>query len=211
MMKKFFLGALVVFCTLQMLAQVKVGIKAGVLSSIVNDEGSYTFDSDGIDALKIQFNEAPMSLHGGLYMQATLGTFMIRPEVVYSTNKHSFLVEDITNMSPPTIMEEAYHQLDIPLLFGFKLGPLRLNAGPVGHLHMGSSSDLTNIDTYRGSFEELTYGWQGGIGLHIKRLNIDVRYEGNFNKFGDHITIMDNNFNFDSQEARFMASIGFDF
>jgi hypothetical protein len=192
-------------------AQFSIGLKGGVHTSLVDDDQNYTLDSEGFEALSIQFNEASYSFHGGLFMQAELGSFIFRPELVYSTNRHSFLIEDIKNMNPPTVLEESYQQLDIPVLFGAKLGFVLFNVGPVGHLHLNSSSELTDLDGYKGKFQEMTYGWQGGIGFDIRKFHLDLRYEGNFNKFGDHITIADTNFNFDNQASRFMASIGYSF
>lgn len=192
-------------------AQFSVGLKGGLHTSIVGDNENYSFDSEGLEALKLQFNEASYSFHGGLFVQAELGNFIFRPELIYSTNKHSYIIEDIKNMNPPTVLEESYQQLDIPILFGAKMGFVRFNLGPVGHIHLNSFSELADLDGYESKFQEMTYGWQAGIGFDIRKVHIDFRYEGNFNKFGDHISIGNTDFNFDDQASRLMASVGFAF
>ena len=40
---------------------------------------------------------------------------------------------------------------------------------------------------------------------------IDLRYEGNFSKFGDHITFFGDEYKFDQSAARFLISLGFMF
>lgn len=211
MLKNFFVALSLLFLSTTLNAQFTAGIKGGLHNSLVNDGQAYTFNAEGVEALKLEFSEALYSFHGGLYAQAQLGKLIIRPELVYSSNKHAFLIEDLKNMNSPQIVEESYQQLDIPVLFGTKFGFVRLNAGPVGHLHLNDTSDLVDFEGYSSRFKEMTYGWQGGIGFDIKRFSLDVRYEGNFNKFGDHITIGDTDFNFDGQANRFLASVGFSF
>ena len=73
---------------------------------------------------------------------------------------------------------------------GCKFGPLRLMAGPEGHVFLNSTSGLLDIDGYRQDFKGLTLGWQGGVGLDLWNLVVDIRYQGNFNNFGDHITFL---------------------
>lgn len=211
MVRNYFVIAFMLISVSFAQAQLSAGLKGGLHTSLVGDNENYTFDNEGLEELKLQFNEASYSFHGGLFLQAELGNFVFRPELVYSSNRHSFLIEDLKNMAPPTVLEESYQQLDIPVLFGAKFGFLRMNLGPVGHLHLNSTSELTDIDGYKSKFQEMTYGWQGGIGIDIRKVHIDLRYEGNFNKFGDHITISETNFNFDDQASRFMASVGFAF
>lgn len=211
MLKNFFVALSLLILSTTLNAQFTAGIKGGLHNSLVNDGQAYTFNAEGVEALKLEFSEALYSFHGGLYAQAQLGKLIIRPELVYSSNKHAFLIEDLQNMNSPQIVEESYQQLDIPVLFGTKFGFVRLNAGPVGHLHLNDTSDLVDFEGYSSKFKEMTYGWQGGIGFDIKRFSLDVRYEGNFNKFGDHITIGETDFNFDGQANRFLASVGFSF
>ncbi len=211
MLKNFFVALSLLILSTTLNAQFTAGIKGGLHNSLVNDGQAYTFNAEGVEALKLEFSEALYSFHGGLYAQAQLGKLIIRPELVYSSNKHAFLIEDLKNMNSPQIVEESYQQLDIPVLFGTKFGFVRINAGPVGHLHLNDTSDLVDFEGYSSRFKEMTYGWQGGIGFDIKRFSMDVRYEGNFNKFGDHITIGDTDFNFDGQANRFLASVGFSF
>ena len=65
-------------------------------------------------------------------------------------------------------------------MIGFKSGALRLNAGPVGHLHLASTSQLTKISGYSENFEKLKWGWQAGMGFDFWIITIDLANKGNF-------------------------------
>lgn len=96
-------------------------------------------------------------------------------------------------------------------MMGLKYGPLRLQGGPVGHLFLNSKSDLFDLEGYDQRFDEMTYGWQAGIGLDIGKVILDFKYEGNFNNFGDHIVFGNNSYQFDDSPGRFIASLGIAF
>jgi len=96
-------------------------------------------------------------------------------------------------------------------MMGFKFGPLRLQGGPVGHVFLNSTSELFDIEGYDQKFDEMTFGYQAGVGLDIWKLVLDVKYEGNFNKTGDHIVFAGQQFNFDQTPGRLLVSVGFAF
>ena len=54
-----------------------------------------------------------------------------------------------------------------------------------------------------------TYGYQAGIGFDFSKLSFDVRHEGNFSKYGDHITFFDEKFAFDKKATRLVASLSY--
>jgi hypothetical protein len=54
----------------------------------------------------------------------------------------------------------------------------------------------------------LTVGWQGGIGIEIKKFLLDVRYEGNLSKFGNHITVAGQDYSFDDRVSRLVFTLG---
>ena len=84
---------------------------------------------------------------------------------------------------------------------------MRLMAGPVAHYFLKSTSELFQFENYQQKFADLKYGWQGGIGVDLLNVMVDVRYEGNFSKFGDHITFSGQQYNFASSPARLIASL----
>ena len=110
-----------------------------------------------------------------------------------------------------SIRSESYNNLDIPLMVGIKVGPFRLQGGPVAHIFLNSSSDLTAISGYSQKFKDASYGIQGGIGLDIHKVRLDFNYETNISLFGDHINIDGQPYDFDQRPGRLVASIGVKF
>ena len=149
-----------------------------------------------------------MGFLGGAVFQLKLGKFVIQPEVLFNTSKVNYSISNRNFSLADTLLSESYQDLDIPLMLGFKSGIIRLIAGPVGHLHLSSTSELFQIDSYQSNFEKLQYGWQAGLGLDIWKFMIDVRYEGNFSKFGDHISFGGRRYNFNDNPTRLIGTIG---
>jgi hypothetical protein len=76
-------------------------------------------------------------------------------------------------------------------------------------MFLSSTSELTDIPGYEQRFQEMTYGWQAGIGFDVWKFLLDLKYEGNFTKYGDHIRVFGNDYDFDSRPGRFLVTLGF--
>ena len=212
-MKKSILFMLICFLGFQNLqAQFKMGVRGGLSSYDIQPGQLIVTNNDDVKALGLSLDEADYGIHLGLFMQAKMGRFFIQPEILFNSNTVNYKVEDFTaDNTVEIIKSESFQNLDIPLMMGVKYGPLRLGAGPVAHVHLNSSSELFDLDGYDQKFDEMTWGYQAGIGLDLWKLIIDVKYEGNFEKFGDHITFYDQDFNFDKAPGRVVASVGLAF
>ena len=191
----------------QINAQVKAGLRLGMSSTEVkvgdlfNDEGR-----------NFAVTDANYSFHAGGFIQIEAGPIFIQPEAVFNSNRVTFQVDDFGNGIVGEAFSEKYNYLDIPIMTGLKLGPLRLQAGPVGHLLIGNESELAqNIPDYEANYKKLKVGFQTGIGLDIWKILIDLKYEGNFNQFGDDITIGGQQFEFSRNPSRLVATIGYAF
>ena len=60
-------------------------------------------------------------------------------------------------------------------------------------------------------FDQATFGWLASLGLDVWNLMLDIRYEGNFSKFGDHFTYNGQQYSFDNSRARILVSVGISF
>lgn len=189
--------------------QIKLGVKLGAGTTSLEANDLNIFRQNGTDSLKLAIEEANLGFQGGLVLSIQLGAFIIQPEFLYSSNSTDFRATDENLLT--TITKEKYQYLDIPLLVGCKFGPLRLMAGPEGHVFLDSTSGLFDLGGYKQDFENLTVGWLGGIGLDIWKLAFDFRYEGNLNNFGDHINFNDRQYKFDDKPSRFLFSVAFFF
>lgn len=204
-MKKSILFILCLAMGLALQAQVKLGVRLGVATTSLNEE-----DLSSLNELDVALKDASYGINGGLVLQINLGNFMIQPEILFNSSQVDYNVSDVGNGIVDSLFKEKFQNLDIPILLGYKLGGfLRLHAGPVGHVLINNTSELTDLQGYKEKFNNFTWGWQAGFGIDIGKLMIDMRYEGNFNKYGDHFEFFGTEYEFDQSPARFLVSLGY--
>lgn len=188
----------------------KFGLAVGTSTTSVAPSDLLITDASGAESLIMRLESANYGVHGGIFLSILMKKFFIRPAAYFNSNSADFRIQDISS-GEVKLLREKYQNLDIPFLMGFKFGPLRLQGGPVGHLFIDCQSELDQIDGYEKKFEDLTYGWQAGFGLDIWKISIDLNYEGNFSRFGDHINVFGQPFAFDQNPSRFVGTLGFTF
>lgn len=125
---------------------------------------------------------------GGAYLRFGRG-FFVQPELLISSKGGSF---DIVQTGLATQQVNVkFTTFDIPLLIGFKLGPLRVNAGPMASLTVSEDKNLK--DSFKqyttqpigDTFKQATFGYQAGAGISLLGLQLDVRYEGNLSDLSE--------------------------
>lgn len=206
-MKKIALSAfvLVVFA-LAAEAQIRYGFRAGLSSSNLDDD---IFEKNGVS---LAIKEANYGYHFGVFARARLGeVFYLQPEVTFNSNSVDFVVDDFQEGLMNTVLNEKYQNLDIPLMLGLKFGPLRIEGGPTGHVYIASQTELDQIGGYERRFNDFTLGYQAGVGLDIWKILLDLRYEGNFSRFGDHMRIGGEEVKFSDKLSRWLLTVGFSF
>lgn len=208
-MKKSILFLLVSFLALTSLpAQIKLGVKVGGSTTSLNASQINLFNQGGLKELQLALADANYGIHGGFLVQVKLGGLLIQPEFLFNSNSVDYEVTDLNTLITQ-IKTEKYQYLDIPVLLGFKLGPLRLMAGPEAHVYLDNTSSLLDFDGYRQDFDELTLAWMGGVGLDLWNIMLDLRYEGNLTNFGSHINFKGNSYSFDERPSRWLFSVSF--
>lgn len=211
-MKQLMIFALCLCLSQTSFGQFKIGIKGGLSTTNVTPSQLLIRNTGDLKTLGLSIEEANYGIHFGIFTQAQIGNFFIQPEILFNSNSVNYSVDDFSiSGTADFIKNESFQNLDIPVLMGIKLGPLRLGAGPVAHVHLNSNSELFDFDGFDQKFKELTWGYQAGIGLDLWKLVLDFRYEGNFNKYGDHLVFFGNNYAFDDNPGQLVASVGFAF
>lgn len=212
-MKKIQVTLLFCFLLTSAWSQIRLGVKAGIYSNDL-DVSTIEIDKPGLrDKFKLALEEANYGIQLGVQIRAYLGErLLLQPELLFNSNTVEFTTEDLDDPQlADRIFEESYQYLDIPVLIGWDLGPLRIQAGPTGHLYLDSSSELFDFENYDQNFNDLTIGYQFGLGLDLWGLTVDVRREGNFTKFGSHIRFGDSRFQFDQAPSRWLFQLGYVF
>ncbi len=204
---------LVVACSFYILltnAQIEFGVKAGLNSIDFVSDGILI--SEGLDHIKIDYQNAKYGHHFGLYTRVKLLGIYVEPSFLFNSNRVNYKLTEYTEGQTVTkIFHEKYNTLDIPLNIGIKAGIIRLYGGPVAHLHIKGTSDLIDFKSYSQKFKDANFGFQAGFGFDIWKLRLDLAYEGNLTAFGDHITIDDTSYSFGSAAARVLTTVGYKF
>lgn len=201
-MKKFILILLAVAVSSGAFAQVKFGLKAGASSN------NFKMDqvTNGTSAIAAA-EEASWGFHGGAFVRISFLGLMVQPEVLFSMAENNMLV---TDDGVETLKSQTFNKLDIPVMLGIKLGPLRVMAGPAASVMISSASDLVN-DT-ENLYNSATFGYQAGLGVDLlKKLTLDVRYEGGLSNFGDEVTVGGETLTLDGRSNAILFSLGFMF
>jgi hypothetical protein len=209
-MHKIIILLLVVLSHSTLLSQVKFGIRGGISTYDIGSDSITISGPNNGDIYSLAIEQASYGFHAGLVLQININGFILQPEVLYNSNRVDFKLRN-NNNNLINILSERYQYLDIPLLFGTKAGPLRLNLGPVGHVFLESTSNLLDIEGYKEDFKTVTWGFQAGLGLDFWKFFFDIRYEGNFSHFGDHINFFGQSYAFTERPRRLIASIAFVF
>ena len=96
-------------------------------------------------------------------------------------------------------------------MVGYKFGPFRVQAGPVGHAFVSSTSELKELADYDAAFDKLTFGYQAGAGLDLGRFLFDVKYQGGLSHVGDHLRFGEQEVRFAERPGRLVLGVGFSF
>lgn len=198
-----------IMLSLSLSAQIELGVKAGVHSYDLSNIAELEL-KEGDLSFSLKPNSASYGFQFGLYSRVNLLGFFVEPGLLLNSSKFSynFSDEDVIDQ----VKNESFLNLDVPVVIGFPIFPfLKAKLGPVGHVHLDSSSDLVDIDGYGQTIERLKYGYLLGLGLDLINLRLEFLYEGNLSKFGDHITVNGSTFSFDKNPSRFLLNLGYAF
>ena len=209
-MKKLIVFLFAALMAIPVSSQIKWGIKAGLSTTSVsmNDAKTVTTSSTyTIDALK----EANYGFHGGLFVRLTVLGVYLQPEIVFASTENQYNVTNVTAGTAPEVKSQKFNKLDIPVLLGVKLGPIRVNAGPAASLLINSPKALIENPDLKNNYSKMSFGYQAGVGLDIfKTLTIDLRYEGSLKKYQTQIQNLagTTTVNLDDRPNAFLLSVG---
>ena len=208
-MKKLFAIAFVVLVSIPAFSQIKFGLKAGVSTTSLSmptiktiTSGTTSFTVDALTSAKYGF-------HGGVFVRITLFSFFIQPEVLFSTRTNEYTVTNVQTTAS-IVAKQTFNKLDIPVMLGLKLGPLRLNAGPSGSLLINSPKAIITNPDYKNNYNKMTIGYQAGLGFDLLNfLTFDLRYEGSLKKYQNQIqNLAGTKYNLDDRPNAFLFSVG---
>lgn len=211
------LAALIILSALQANAQfnrklVFVGVRGGANFSQLQTEG-FQISKPGTSVQDFFRNNSSNRTGYVLGAYARIGRkLFIQPEVLFSSKGGAFEILKNGSTSPVNI-DVKFSQIDIPLLVGLKLGPLRLNAGPMASLNVSGGNNLGDAvkvyttQNFNKTIEQATFGYQAGIGIDIRSFNLDLRYESGFSNISQ--LNLQNNAQFNTKVSLWQLTAGF--
>lgn len=187
-------------------SQVKFGIKVGASTDFTMTNQTLK-DATGtpVNVILDKAKNAEWGFQGGAFVRASFAGIYIQPELLLATATNSINYQDIQAGGPAVVYNQKFTKLNIPLMVGFKVAFLRVNAGPAAAILLGDPKEIIDGATYK----RATFGYQAGLGVDLlKKLTLDVRYEGNLNQFGDQITIDGHTFTLDDRTGALLIHVG---
>jgi hypothetical protein len=208
-MKKLFALVLLVILAFPAYSQFKFGLKAGVSTTSLSMPTIKTISSGSTSFTVDALTNAKYGFHGGAFMRLTFFGVYVQPEFLFTTRTNEYTVQNVQT-SASTIVKQNFNKFDIPVMLGFKLGPIRVNGGPVGSFLINSPKDLITNPDYKSRYSKMTVGYQAGLGFDLLDfLTFDLRYEGSLKKYQNQIqNITGTNFNLDDRPNAFIFSFG---
>jgi len=201
-MKRLLVFLLAVIFTAPLFSQVKFGLKVGATTTTVPTYDVSTGENN-IEAVK----DAGWGFQAGALLRVGIGSFFVQPEVLFASNTYKYHVETI---DATEAVKQQFDRLEIPLLAGMKFGALHINAGPSATILIGTPKALLDDPDFKEMYRSATYGYTAGLGLDLfNRLTVDARYNGSLSKkFGESVSIDDQNFAIDDRQPSFTLSVG---
>jgi hypothetical protein len=162
--------AAITFSSAQILPTFQFGLKGGMDLASLQSTASATFSSS---------NQA--GYLGGIWARFGALGFNFQPEM-YITSK------SVEVTSPGSQTSAKFTSIDVPLLFGAKVGAVgvggRFYTGPLVSFAIDKQQSFSNALGNIGSlnYQNQNFAWQFGAGLDIKKISIDLRYEAGITK-----------------------------
>jgi hypothetical protein len=154
----------------QVLPSFQFGIKGGVNLASISSVNSDTFSSTNQSGYL-----------GGLWARFGAAGFNFQPEMYFTTKS-----ADITSNGGET--KAKFTSIDVPLLFGAKIGALgvggRFYTGPVISFALDKTQTFSQVISEAKSldYQDQNFAWQFGAGLDLKAISLDLRYEAGITK-----------------------------
>lgn len=191
-------------------AQVEFGLKAGLATESLQDE-RFDFSQAGRENLRLALADGDYGFQFGVLLRVPLSDrFDLQTELTLNSAAAEFRFDD-PDQQVTEVFRERYNDLNIPLIGSWKLAFLRLNAGPVGHLFVSSTSDLMDADGRERTFDTFNLGYTLGASVDISKITIDIRYDGNFSRYGEDFAIAGETFRVDQAPRRWIGSVAYRF
>ncbi len=208
-MKKLLVVTFMVLIAFPALAQVDFGLKAGVSSTSITMDDIKTISSGTQQYTVEKLEGMNFGFHGGLFVRLKVLKLFVQPELLFSTRTNEYKVTDVLTSDVEEV-KQNFSKIDIPVIVGVKLGPARINAGPVGSFLINTPKELIDDPDLEAIYGKMSFGYQAGVGIDVlNKLTVDLRYEGSLKKYQTKIeNALGTQVNLDDRPNAILLSLG---
>lgn len=200
----------VLFFSTGLFAQIEFGLKAGLATEALQGQ-RFDLSQSGRDNLSLVLSDASYGFQIGALLRVPFSDrFGLQTEATFNTSATEFRFDD-PDANLTQVFRERYNNLNVPLLASWKLAFLRFNAGPVGHFFVSSSSDLRDAEGRERVFDSFNLGYALGASADIGCITIDLRYDGNFSRYGEDFSVAGETFRVDQAARRWVGTVAYRF
>ena len=184
---------------------IAAGIKGGVNLSSIAYDANYSVNVGKSLSMKTGYQVGAFARIGK--------SVFIQPEVNFAAKDYEVNVLNAVSKTND-VVSFSQKTIDVPVLLGFKLGPIRVAAGPVASYSLSADAKADNaLKTYfSGPSKEIVnrsnFSYQAGIGVDILSFSLDVRYEGAMSELSNTVALP-KDFSYSQKPSYFQATIGF--
>ena len=173
--------------------KINFGPRVALLSSKISLDNPVSNFSEG---------KAQLGYQLGAFLRLKLLGVYVQPEFLFSKTKSAI------ELTGTGTQKFNFNKIDLPVMLGYKLGPLRLQAGPSFSFLMSAESTDPGklVKDVKENYNATTVGYQVGIGVDILRFVIDLKYEDNLSKFAN---ALPTGINSDQRQNQFVFALGF--
>lgn len=177
-------------------AQFTLGPRVALTSSSLNLKDAVA---------NVQEGDAEFGYQFGLFARfkvPVIGLY-VQPELLLSS------VDNTLNINSQNV-DLSFNRIDVPVMIGGKLGPLRVNAGPSFSFLTSAESDIGGTVTdIKDNYNSTTMGFQAGVGIDILKFVLDVKYEGSLGALGESVNLGGVALNTDQRVSQVVFAVGF--
>ncbi len=161
--------------------------------------------------LVLAFKESNSSVQLGAFARVKLLGIYAQPEVLIGSTSIVYTQESPGANTEPAIRTEKAFNVNMPLMFGMKLGPIRLQGGPVYSFVFGEKSDLLDLDGYQRQFDKKDFDVRLGAGVDLGPVILDLTYQLPLSATQNLVTIDGFDYQIANPKGHLVGSLGFAF
>lgn len=179
------------------LSPIKFGLRAGIQTQSMNLSKGTTLRSISADE--------NMGFQGGAMARISLGALYIQPELIYNYSPYTLYSDNLK-------ARMSLSSFEVPVLLGYKFLFMRFMAGPTFNLMSNTKIRSGAPAGFHADIDNKALGYQIGVGVELlRRLNIDLRYDGQFGRSAQFISIDNLSQNFKTAINTFQLNLGWFF